>query len=371
MPFSHPLINPQLQKKARLYTKKRDVISLFQILTSGTYLLLFYLLGISRRVSAVALDFSLPLTLILYVLFLAIPFAVILFPFLYLKDFAIEKKFGLATHNLKSWIFDELKGLAVGFILGYPMLLFLFFLFSKTPRYWWIFGVSGMFLFQIIVAVLFPVLLLPIFFKQKPVEDEALGGRIRALLKKAKIEIRGIYSINLSSKTKKENAALAGLWKTRRVLLGDTLLENRTVEEIEVVLAHEIGHHIKKHFLKLSLLSLATSFTLFFILNICMNMFSGFPDHLSETLTLFPVFILLSGIISFPIRIVANAYTRVKEKEADRIALELTKNRDAFIHVMAGLANSNLTIADPKKLKVFLSYSHPPIGRRIDYAQNF
>lgn len=367
----HPLINEQLQKKALRYAKKKDLLNILRLLISGIYLFTFYMSGISQKLSSFSLAFSLPLALIIYMLLLAVPLLIILYPVTYIKDFIIEKRFGLSTRNIKSWFIDELKGLALGFILGYPVILFLFFLFYKMPGLWWIFGVIGLFIFQVCITVLFPVVILPLFFKQIPVENEELKSRMGSLLQEAGLNIRGIYSINLSAKTKKENAALAGLWKTRRVLLGDTLLTNRSVDEIEVVLAHEIGHHLKKHFLKLSILSLLSSFILFFFINMIMGLFAGFPSQPAETLTLFPVFVLLSGIISYPIQVGTSAFTRAMEKGADRTALVLTKNSDAFIKVMAGLANSNLAIAYPKKIKVVLSFSHPPIGSRIDFAQHF
>jgi STE24 endopeptidase len=365
----HPLINKHLQKKAIRYAKKKDLLNIVRLLISGIYLFTFYLSGISQKLSSFSLGFSMPLALIIYILLLAVPLLIILYPATYIKDFIIEKRFNLSTRNIKSWLIDELKGLALGFILGYPIILFLFFLFNKMPGLWWIFGVIGLFIFQVCITILFPVIILPLFFKQTPVEDEELNNRIGTLLQGTGLSIRGIYSIDLSAKTKKENAALAGLWKTRRVLLGDTLLTKRSIDEIEVVLAHEIGHHLKKHFLKLSILSLLSSFILFFFINMIMGLFTGFPSQPAETLTLFPVFVLAAGIISYPIQVGTSAFSRAMEKGADRAALDLTKNSDAFIKVMAGLANSNLAVAYPKKIKVVLSFSHPPIGSRIDFAQ--
>jgi STE24 endopeptidase len=367
----HPLINMRLQKKAQKYSKKKDLFNIIRLSIVGVYLFLFYLSGVSEKLSAFALTLTMPVALIIYTVVLAAPLLIILFPVTYFKDFIMEKRFRLSTRSFKSWFADEVKGLALGFILGYPVILFLFFLFNKLPGLWWVFGVIGLFLFQVCLTVLFPVVILPLFFKQKPVEDEELKNRIASLLKKTGLSIKGIYSFNLSSKTKKENAALTGLWKTRRVLLGDTLLANRTGEEIEVVLAHEIGHHLRKHFFKLSILSLATSFVLFFFIDLLMSQFTGFPNQLSETLTLFPVMILLSGLISFPIQVGSGVCTRALEKNADLTSLTLTGNPDAFIKVMAGLANSNLAVAYPRRIKVILSYSHPPIGSRIDLAQSF
>ena len=174
----HPLINEELQKKALRYAKKKDLLNIVRLLISAIYLLTIYVSGISGRLSSFSLTFSLPLALILYIFFLVVPLLIILYPVTYIKDFIIEKRFELSTRSIKSWFIDELKGLGLGFILGYPVILFLFFLFSKTPDMWWIFGVVGLFIFQVCITVLFPVVILPLFFKQKPVENEELKSRI-------------------------------------------------------------------------------------------------------------------------------------------------------------------------------------------------
>ena len=366
----HNFINPQLQKKAKLYEKKKDILHLTRVFISGTYLLLFYIFGISKYISTLVNRFSMPLAIALYFLFFT-PLILILFILSYYSDYAIEKRFGLSSQSIKSWISDHIKGLLLSVILGYPFLLLLFFLFAHVPYYWWIFGVLSMFIFQLFILIIFPVLIFPLFFKQKPIENEELANKIYFLFNKIKMRIKGIYSFNMSLKTKKENALLAGLWKTRRILIADTLLNNRNNEEILVVLAHEIGHHEKKHTLKLALIQFFTSFALFYALNRVMNLFQGFPENFQSTLALFPIFVLILGLISFPIRIIINAYSRSKEKEADSFAVEKTNNKEAFIALMAGLANTNLVVAYPKKFKVLLTYTHPPIGQRIDNAQKY
>jgi len=367
----HPLIKKDLQEKAKQFEKKKNTLNIIETIISGIWLLIFYLSGLSNIISIYVVRFSMPIATIIYILSLSIPVAIILFPISYLKNFKLEKDFDLSTQSIKSWLSDNLKGILVSFILGFPIILLLFYLFIHTPDYWWIFSTGALFLFQIFLTVIFPVVLLPIFFKQKKIENENLTQRIKDMLNIAGIKIKGIYSINLSSKTKRENAALTGLFKTRRVLVGDTLLKNRSEDEIICTLAHEVGHHLKYHILKLSMLEIFTSFFIFFTINRIMHLFIGFTINLNDTLTLFPLFIIFFGIISFPVKIIKNIILREFEKEADKISLNLTKNRDAFISLMAELANSNLSNAYPKKLKVFLFYSHPPVGRRIELAEGY
>lgn len=366
----HPHINPHLQKKARMYEKSRDTLSLLRVSISASYLSGFYFSGLSRLLSSFAAGYHLALAVLVYMTLFTLPLLLLLFPLSY-RAYTIEKRFGLSSQTVRSWLFDELKGLLLGGILGYPLFLLLFFLFQRFPGFWWFFGALGLSAFQILITAIFPVLLLPLFFKQAPIEDPHLVARIKELFRKAGVHIKGIYSFDLSSKTKKENAALTGFLKTRRVLLGDTLLKNRSSREVVVVLAHEIAHHLKRHVLKLSSLNLLASFLLFFSISRIMGMFPGFPQNLERSLDLLPLFLLLLAVLSFFMRIGMNAYTRLKEREADRLALSLTGDKDAFIRLMVGLAHSNLAIAYPKGIKVLLFYSHPPVGKRIEFAKRY
>ena len=364
----HPLIDSELQRKAIIYTRKKDRVHLIQILLSCAYLLVFYFSGLSGEIALSVTGFSFPIALILYLLCF-LPLTLILLPLSFLSEYRIEKKFGLSTQKIGAWFTDQIKGLLLTIAFGYPLLLLLFFLFIHAPLYWWVFGGCGLFLFQLFVAIIFPVLIFPLFFKQKPIEDKDFEKQVYALFDETGIKIRGVYSFDLSRKTKKENALIAGLWKTRRILLADTLLKKRNKEEILVVLAHEIGHHVNRDVLKHMLLDVFTSFIIFYVIHRIMILFPGFPESFSSTLSLFPLFILFMSLLSFPIRIIVNAYSRMHEKNADQFAITLTRNPEAFISVMAGLANTNLAVAYPKKLKVLLAYSHPPIGKRIEFAQ--
>jgi STE24 endopeptidase len=365
----HPLIDKHLQKKAALYEKKKTRLGIKVLVIATAYLSLFYILGFSRHVAESASRIPIPVAIAVYMISL-VPLGLISFPINYLKDYVLEKRFGLNSQGIGAWLADRIKGLLLGIVLGYPLLLALFFLFAHTPHSWWVFGAIGLSAYQLLIGTLFPVLILPIFFKQEPIEDKTLVQRIHALFAKAGIRIRGSYSFNLSTRTKRENAALAGFWKTRRVLIADNLLNNRTIDEILVVLAHEIGHHKKRHLLLLSLLGFATSFVAFYATHVVMSLFPGFPENLETALATFPVFsLLLAAVSSGPIRLLTNACSRSMETQADEVSLELTHNRDSFVSLMAGLANNNLAIAYPKRLKKFVSYSHPPIGERIEFAE--
>ena len=361
--------NPHIQKKAALYHRTKDLLNILQTAAIALYFFTIHISGVSGRVSNMVANAGVPAALILYLLIFGVPVLILLILFSK-REYSIEKKFRLSKQRVGDWWLDQLKALLLGIVLGYPLMLLLFLLFQRAPRYWWILGAGGFSLFQLFVSFLFPVLILPIFFKQSRVEDEQLDKEVHALFSKAGIALEGIYSFNLSSKTRRENALVAGLWKTRRVLIGDTLLKKRTVSQIIVVLAHEIGHHIKRHMMKLLVVNLLGTTILFFVIDRIMRLWDGFPADLETALALLPVLFLVSGAASFPIMIGTNAYSRMKEREADAFSLELTGDPGSFISVMAGLADSNLALLHPRPVKVLLFYSHPPIGNRIDYARH-
>jgi len=361
----HPLINSHLQKKARLYWRAKDRLTVVSLLISALYFSGFFFSELSSKVSSCASRYPLPLALFFYLLSF-VPLGIALFPLSFVKNYWIEKRFGLSSQSRREWFFDQVKALALEVLLGYPLLLLLFFLFIRAPNTWWLFSTGGLYLVQLIILIIFPVLILPIFFKQHPIQDQELKEEIGKLFQRAGLKVKGVYSFDLSSRTKKENAALTGLWKTRRLLLADTLLKNRSREQVLVVAAHELGHHLRKHIAKLALVGFGASFALFFLVHRIMGVFPGFPQDLKTSLSLFPLFVLVTSGISVPIGILTNAYSRIKEREADRVAIELTGNPEAFIAMMAELANTNLAIAYPRRYRVILFYTHPPIGERIE-----
>ena len=362
--------NPHLQRKAKLYHRSKGLINILQTAAVLVYLLFIHISGISGRVSHMTAHLRVPAALLLYLPIFCIP-VLLIFILSSNKEYIIEKRFGLSHQNRKGWWSDQLKAFSLGIVLGYPLLLLLFLLFSRAPRYWWVLGACGFSLVQLLLSFLFPVLILPIFFTQEKLEDERLDEDIRRLFSGTGIALKGIYSFNLSAKTRRENALVTGIWKTRRVLIADTLLKKRTASQIIVVLAHEVGHHIKRHMMKLLGVSLFGTGILFFTINSIMRLWDGFPADFEATLALLPVFLLVAGAVSVPVMIGTNAYSRQKELEADRASLDFTRDPDSFITVMAGLADSNLALLHPNPIKVLLFFSHPPVGKRIELAKQY
>src|SRR5215831_6524658 len=176
---------------------------------------------------------------------------VLLLPLAYWSGFVLEHRFGLSNQTFPRWVWKQVKGWVVGGPIGLVLLLGLFALLWYGGSWWWIWAAAGWLAVSLVLGQLLPVVILPLFYKVTALDDVTMLARLRGLAAGTGLKVEGIYRLHLSAETKKANAALAGLGRTRRVLLGDTLLDHFTPEEIEVVFAHEVGHHVHRHLPKM------------------------------------------------------------------------------------------------------------------------
>jgi len=225
---------------------------------------------------------------------------------------------------------------------------------------------------SVVLSQIFPVLIFPIFYKITPIQDENLKERISKLANNAKLKVENVYKFDMSKNTKKANAAFTGLGKTKRIILGDTLLESYSTEEIETVIAHEIGHFKKKHIVKNIIIGTASSFlTLFIIALLYQNSISWFGfDSITQVsaLPLLALWSMLIGIIQSPL---GNVLSRKFEYEADEYAVIETKNPLAFKNTLEKLTDQNLGDKEPHPFVEWFFYSHPSIKNRINAINNF
>jgi STE24 endopeptidase len=214
------------------------------------------------------------------------------------------------------------------------------------------------------------VLILPLFFKLTPVENEELVRRLTTLAERAGTRVKGVYTINFSSKTTAANAALMGLGNTRRVVLGDTLYDTFDADAIETILAHELGHHVHRDIpIGIALQSIGTLVSLYLVHLGLVYGAQWFGFASISDIAAFPIFAVVSGVFGFIAGPLGNAWSRWRERMADRYALVTTNKPQAFIAAMTQLANQNLADVDPPTWEEFLFYSHPAIGKRIAMAQ--
>ncbi len=285
--------------------------------------------------------------------------------------FRLEHKYQLSNQKLRSWMLDEVKGFALGLVLGGVAVELLYFILRQFPEHWWLIAWAAFTGLFILMAQVAPVILFPIFYKFEPLQDEELKRRLVLLGERAGTRVRGVYKWHLSEKTKKANAALTGLGATRRIILADTLLDNYSPDEIEAVLAHELGHHVHQHILKSIAVQALTTFVGFWAANWALH-YAADRLHMFETLSDFanlPLLALVFTLLGFLLMPVLNAYSRYNERQADRYAFSSINDIEPFISSMNKLANQNLAEKTPSPLVEALFHSHPSISRRVAAAQ--
>jgi len=286
--------------------------------------------------------------------------------------FSLERRYKLSTQRFRSWAWDEVKGFLVGLVLGAMVVELLYFTLRQWPQHWWIVAWALFMGLFIILAQLAPVVLFPIFYKFEPLDNEDLRRRLVVLSERAGTRVRGVYRWKLSEKSKKANAALTGLGATRRIILADTLLDNYTPEEIEAVLAHELGHHVHRHILKSIFVQAAITLFGFWAANWTLHY--AVDQHMFEELSDFanlPLLALVSVVLSFLLMPALNAYSRYNERQADEYAFESVATVEPFVSAMNKLAEQNLAERTPSKWVEWFFHSHPSISRRLAAAEQW
>ena len=294
-------------------------------------------------------------------------------PLNFFGDFYLEHRFGLSNESFGAWALDELKTLGINLVLSVVILNILYFFLRHAGPWWWVGAGIFFLLFGVAMSALFPVLILPLFYKLHPLENESLRLKLTALAQRVGAKVLGVYRMDMSEKTKKANAAFAGLGSTKRIILGDTLLDKFAEDEIEVVMAHEMAHYQHGDITKMIAWGAMTTFIGLKVADIGLNwglhhvfQFSNLWDI--EAFPLLALCLFVFGLVVMPLN---NAFSRSREWKADATALELTANRDAFIRAMRKLGEQNLADLSPHPAVEFLLHDHPSLARRIAWAEQW
>jgi len=313
------------------------------------------------------------LAVFVYVLMFSIIAKIISSPFDVI-GFRLEHQYHLSNQKLRSWLWDEVKGWLLSLVLMTIMVELVYGIIRIAPQRWWIIAWAVFIGLFLLMAQLAPVVLMPIFYKFEPLANDSLRERLTKLGERAGTRVRGVYEWKLSEKSNKANAALTGLGSTRRIILADTLLQNYSDDEIEAVLAHELGHHVHKHILKGILTQVGITFFGFWLINavlrfvLAKDWFPVLDPRLYDFANL-PLIVLVATILGFVLMPALNAISRHHERQADRYAWENTAAIEPFITAMQKLADQNLAERQPAKWIEFLFHSHPSIGKRVAAAQ--
>jgi STE24 endopeptidase len=294
-------------------------------------------------------------------------------PLSFVRGYSIEQAWGLSTQSPGDWVSDQLRSLAVGGITGAVGAAVLIAVVRWQPRSWWLWGWAAFTLLSALLTFVYPVLVAPIFNRFTPLEDRALATRIRTLAAAADVSVGEVLVSDASRRSTAENAYVAGLAQTKRLVLYDTLLDSGSERETLFVVAHELGHEAEGHVLKNVALSSAGLFAGFAVLALlsagdrwwAWAHSSGPGDPRSLPLLL--LYATIVGVLTLPLQ---SAISRAFERRADAIALSLTHDPEAAVSSFRRLALSNLADLDPPPVVVALLYTHPPTSDRIRAALN-
>jgi STE24 endopeptidase len=369
-------LDPERQKQAKEYARIRRRLWLVDTIFSAVYALLWLFLGwsISLRDWLTSFTTSPWLLVALFVAIFGGIYSTINLPLSYYSGFVLPHRFGQSNQTLRDWVIDQSKGLAIGAPLGLILLELLYLALRVTGDLWWLWAAIGMLIFTVLLSNLAPILIMPLFNKYVPLgnEHKDLADRLLDLARRANTRVQGVFKFDMSKRTKAANAALTGIGNTRRIVLGDTLINEFSTDEIETVLAHELGHHVHRDIpFLIAFGTLSTTLSLY-LASLALNWAIGyFGFNGPADVAAFPALGLIFGAYGLITMPIDNAVSRWRERMADDYALQTTGKTEAFASAFTRLANQNLGEVDPEKWVVFLFYSHPPLGERIAKANRW
>jgi len=315
------------------------------------------------------------LSLLIYVSLLVLSLKALSLP-LDLYGFRLEHHYHLSNQSFGAWSWDQAKALLVGLVLSVAMAELFYYLVRQQPQWWWIWSWAAFMVVTVLFAHIAPVVFFPIFYTFHSLKNEALRNRLTRLSEKAGTRVRGVYEWFLSEKSRKANAALMGLGRTRRIVISDTLLAACNDDEVEAVLAHELGHHVHRHILKGILMQALISFIGFWGFKIVVRWADMDPHpwlaHYHQTdFANLPLIVLAATAMSLLLLPFLNALSRYHEGQADRYAFKSIAAVEPFISAMDKMAAQNLSERHPPHWVELLFLSHPPVSRRIEAAERW
>jgi STE24 endopeptidase len=305
---------------------------------------------------------------VVYVFFFGLLFTVFSVPFSLYSQFVIEEKFGFNRMTVGLFFVDEMKSVVLSAVIGFPLLLGLFALIKAAPSFWWVWGFVLVTAFQLVMTVLYPVVIAPLFNKFTPLEEGSLKEKLESLAGRLSFRAKGIYIMDGSRRSAHSNAYFTGFGKAKRIVLFDTLVEKLSENQITAVLAHELGHEKLKHVLKRVIISTLITFASFFLLSLLLQFeplfqafgFSGPCPH-----CLFIIVAFCSGPFTFFLKPLLTSWSRKHEYEADRFAVEAMGEYQSLAEALVTLGKENLSNLTPHPLFSFYHYSHPSLGERV------
>ncbi|MEF8874029.1 MAG: M48 family metallopeptidase [Candidatus Thermoplasmatota archaeon] len=363
------------RKKAELYSKQKFYTGIFQgvvlyllflsliYFTEFSYHLEFWIEGLA---SGTALANRWVISALFVLIFSSLLYIISL-PVSYYSGFVLEHRYDLSNESLGEWAKDQVKSFSISLIFMVPIILGLFFLGYTFPKVWWLY--AGILLFAIsgILSNISHLVILPLFYDLEELEDEELTERLVEMAEEHGVaKLEKVVVVKAGEKTEKANAGFAGMGKTKRLLLFDTLLEKFHPNEIESVVAHEMGHYVNKDTIRFMAISALLIFPIFYLTSLIFTHYASF-----ENIYHLPLFLLILYGLYSVIDPVTNAYSRRREKSADDFANSTVNDPEATISAFKRLSDIDLAETDPSRIVEIFFYSHPPPKKRIERTKTY
>jgi len=369
-----PISVPEASELALRYYRSGNVIWAVEVVLGFLLPALLLFTGLSARLRALAASVGrghLFPTLVVYLTLLSLLLFVVQLPLAYYVGFVREHAYGLSAQRLSKWFGDELKGLAIGLVVGAAVIWVPYLLLARSPTRWWLWTGALSLPFFTLVLLVTPVFIAPLFNKFGVMKDKALEAEVLAVAAKAGVEGARVFEVEKSVDTEKVNAYVTGVGKTKRIVLWDTLLARLTPAQTKFVVGHEVGHYVMHHvWLNIVISSLLTMVGLYGAYRTAGALLARFGDRFGFTQLAdpasMPLLMLLLSLFSFLITPAVLALSRHHERAADRFGLELTRDPHAAATGFIALQKQNLAVPRPGPLYKIWRASHPPIGERVD-----
>jgi STE24 endopeptidase len=329
------------------------------------------LADVARVVAHTPADSS-PLAIAVYVVILGCLHESLALPIALHYGFFLERRYGLSSEPIDAWLRDHAKAIGLGLFLAIAGAEIVSVALRVSSSWWWLASAAAFIIAMGLMAKIAPIVLLPLFYKFAPLDRKSLVARLVSLSQRAGVPALGVYEWALGEKTRRANAALVGTGRTRRIIVSDTLLAEYSDDEIEVILAHEIGHHVHRDMLVALIAESALLVVAFYVAAAALAAWGPrLGLRSANDMGALPLLLLAGGATTVVATPVVNALSRWNERRADRYALNLTRRPVAFISAMKRLGTQNLAEERPSRAVLWLFHTHPPIEQRIKAAQSF
>ena len=368
-----PVAPADRAQQAREYESLHNRLFVVRLLLTALTLALFHFSGGSAQLAAglrAHCGAWWPVSNGLYVLTAVFGFAAFSFPLSFYEEYALESRYGLNRQTFGGWLWDYVKGLLLELALALVFFEVLYALLRWAPDSWWLLATVFYVVFSVGLSALAPVLIMPLFHKFEPLDNPELVARVTEFAQRAGLQVTGVFRWGLAAKTATANAALAGLGRTRRIILGDTLLTGYSTEEILAVLAHELGHQRHHDLTRLLVVGTALAGLGFWLLHLVLEKLSaaaGFAG--AADIAGFPILVFCLFLFSLVTMPLVNWYSRRREYAADAYAVATLGSAAPLVSALDKLALQNLDDREPAAWIEFLLHSHPSIARRVAAAR--